>query len=446
MESPPGFADVALGMPQNEPYQYAVEPSLAGRLRVGQLVRVPLRAQTRCGYVVGFSSETKFAGIKPIAELLCEEPLISPELMELARRIARHYFASWGQAIEAMMPASFKKGKIAIKTRARAVETEVDWIHATPPHRLTPDQERAFGEVRETVDAGLGDRFLLHGVTGSGKTEIYLHLTEHCVAANRGVIILVPEISLTPQTTHRFQSRFGARVAVVHSRLSAGQRLAEWNRIRSGEALVVIGPRSAVFSPVRSLALIIMDEEYDDSYKQEETPRYEAGWVAEERSKIEKAVLVRAAATPILESYYRSAAGEMRRLELNSRIEERPMPEVFVVDMRQEKAGNKVRLFSVALEDAIRAALAQGEQAMLLMNRRGFAPLLVCSTCGLVMSCPRCRVSLVFHHDRQKMLCHTCSYTRAVPSICPGCQKGYVRFVGFGTEKVESEAARLFPG
>lgn len=445
--SPNVYAEVALGVPQEEPFQYAVPVELQDKIAIGKRVKVPLKFQTRYGYVVGFSAKPAYGSVKPLLEVVDEEPLIDEVFLKLTRWISDYYFCSWGQAIEAAMPAPFKKGKTTMRSRApKGGEKTRDWIHATPhDHVLTADQDSVYQKVKSSLNAREYQSFLLHGVTGSGKTEVYLRLIQDLIAQGRSAIVLVPEISLTPQTTDRFESRFAGLVAVIHSRLSAGKRLQAWHRIRKGEAKVVVGPRSAVFSPVRDLALIIIDEEHDDSYKQDETPRYDACFVAEKRCRLENAVLLKGSATPRLESFFAAhAAREV--LALPNRIEDRPLPAVQVIDMRHESHGRFTRVFSLPLEAAVKDALAAKEQVMLFLNRRGFSPFVSCLTCGYVSTCPRCRVSLVFHFERQTLLCHTCSHTSQPPKICPGCNKGYLRYLGMGTEKVESEAARLFPG
>jgi primosomal protein N' (replication factor Y) len=445
----PLFVDVALGVPGEEPYQYAVPDELAGKVKPGIRVRVPLGASERFGYVVGVSDRAavEASRLKPIAGFIEDEVLLPEHFLELTRWMAETYFCSQGQALESAMPAPFKKGRTTIRARKSKAETSGrELVHATPDHPMTPAQTAAYSKVREALVAGRAGDFLLHGVTGSGKTEVYLKLIADLLAEGRSAIVLVPEISLTPQTTERFLARFGEQVAVVHSRLSAGKRLEAWWRAKTGSARVVVGPRSALFSPVQRLGLVVIDEEHDDSYKQGETPRYETGAVARKRCELEGACLLRASATPSLESYEAARTGVITLLELPGRIEDRPMPEVMVVDMRQQKAGRATRLFSIPLEDAVKKALAAGEQTILLLNRRGYAPFISCPSCGFLAKCPRCHVSLVYHQDRGKNLCHLCHFIEAVPSVCPSCSERNLRFLGSGTEKVESEAVRLFPG
>lgn len=447
------LVDVALGVPGEEPYQYLVPEEMADKIKLGIRVRVPLGASERFGYVVGVSdlAAVEEAKLKPIAGVVEDEVLLPEHFLELTRWMSEYYFCSQGQALECAMPAPFKKGRTTIRSRAKkkgapGADAERELVHATPEHEMTPAQTTAYAKVLADLRAGRAGDFLLHGVTGSGKTEIYLKLIAEVLAEGRSAIVLVPEISLTPQTTERFLARFGGRVAVVHSRLSAGKRLEAWWRAKNGEARVVVGPRSALFSPVRRLGLIVIDEEHDDSYKQGETPRYETGEVARKRCELEGACLLRASATPSLESFEAARRGRLTLLELPGRILNRPMPEVTVVDMHQQKAGRAIRLFSIPLENAMREALKNGEQTILLLNRRGYAPFISCPACGFLAKCPRCHVSLVYHQDRRKNLCHLCHFIEDVPSACPKCSERNLRFLGSGTEKVEGEAARLFPG
>ncbi|MEI8345744.1 MAG: primosomal protein N', partial [Candidatus Omnitrophota bacterium] len=312
---------------------------------------------------------------------------------------------------------------------------------------LTDQQRQAYETVRQQLQKGSYASFLLYGVTGSGKTEVYMHLIREALKSGRSCIVLVPEISLTPQTVDRFYSRFGDCLAVIHSRLTQAHRVEEWHRIRQGHARVVVGARSAIFSPVRELGLIIIDEEHEASYKQDETPRYHAREVAQERARLEGAAVVLGSATPSLESYHATENGLSRRLELTDRIEQRPLPQVQIIDTRRvEQGGSRERIFSYPLEQAIKDSLAKKEQVMLLLNRRGFSTCLHCPGCGHVMRCRNCRVAMAYHIDKGALVCHGCHYKLAPPRLCPECQKSYLRYFGVGTQKVEQEAQRLFAG
>ena len=295
--------------------------------------------------------------------------------------------------------------------------------------------------------------FLLHGVTGSGKTEVYLQAIAHALEKEQGAIVLVPEISLTPQTVERFKARFSSGplktlVAVLHSHLSAGERHDEWHKIRQGRARIVIGARSAIFAPVQPLGLIIVDEEHEPSYKQEEAPRYHARDVAVIRATMENAVVVLGTATPSMESYFNVQKGKYRLLEMPTRADDKTMPIVRVVDMRQAARKEKgTPIFAPQLKEAITQRLERKEQVILFLNRRGFATSLQCPRCGYVAQCPNCSVSLTYHRQAQKLCCHICGHDHPAPAVCPDlkCRNPEIRYAGLGTEKVESTLRKLFP-
>ena len=295
--------------------------------------------------------------------------------------------------------------------------------------------------------------FLLHGVTGSGKTEVYLQAIAHALEQGKGAIVLVPEISLTPQTVERFKARFSSGklqtlVAVLHSHLSAGERHDEWHKIRQGRARIVIGARSAIFAPVDPLGLIIVDEEHEHTYKQEESPRYHARDVAIMRGQMEGAPVVLGSATPSLETYFNCRKGKYTLLELPERVDDQKMPRVRVVDMRQAARKDKgTPIFSPQLKEAITQRLERGEQTILFLNRRGYSTSLQCPKCGYVCGCPNCSISLTYHRLEQKLACHVCGHSQKVPVVCPNesCKNPAIRFAGTGTQKVEETLARLFP-
>ena len=295
--------------------------------------------------------------------------------------------------------------------------------------------------------------FLLHGVTGSGKTEVYLQAIAHALEQGKGAIVLVPEISLTPQTVERFKARFSSGplqtlVAVLHSHLSAGERHDEWHKIRQGRARIAIGARSAIFAPVEPLGLIVVDEEHEHSYKQEEAPRYHARDVAIVRGQMEGAVVVLGSATPSLESYYNCGKGKYALLKLLERADDKKMPIVRIVDMRQTvRPGKAVPIFSPQLKEAIARRVEQKEQVILFLNRRGYSTSLQCPLCGYVAECPNCSVSLTYHRHENKLCCHICAHVEPVPAVCPNdkCRNPGIRYSGLGTQKVEATLAKLFP-
>lgn len=321
-----------------------------------------------------------------------------------------------------------------------------------PPPTLTAAQARALAAVAAAAEAGEHAVFLLHGVTGSGKTEVYLRAIEATRARGRQAIVLVPEIALTPQLVGVFRGRFGDRVAVLHSALSAGERFDEWHRIRAGAVDVAVGARSAVFAPFPRLGLIVLDEEHENTYKQEDAPRYHARDVAIERGRREGAPVLLGSATPAVESYAAARAGTYRRLRLPGRIDDRPLPTVTVVDMRAElEAGNR-SIFSARLAAAVEERLARGEQVILFLNRRGFHTFVLCRDCGYVARCPQCDVSLTLHMGegqgggRSPLRCHYCRHEQAPPVFCPNCGGKRIRYFGAGTQQVEDLARERFPG
>ncbi len=311
-----------------------------------------------------------------------------------------------------------------------------------------PDRDRAGKK-----DGGDSKVFLLHGVTGSGKTEVYLQALAHALEQGKGAIVLVPEISLTPQTVERFKARFShgplqTLVAVLHSHLSAGERHDEWHKIRQGRARIVIGARSAIFAPVDPLGLVIVDEEHENSYKQEESPRYHARDVAIVRGQMEGATVVLGSATPSLESFYNARKGKYALLDLPERADDKKMPVVRVVDMRQTvRRGTSIPIFSPQLHEAIARRLDAGEQTILFLNRRGYSSSLQCPLCGYVAGCPNCSISLTYHRQEQRLCCHICGHNQTVPKTCPNekCRNPEIRFAGLGTQKVEETLGKLFP-
>ena len=341
-----------------------------------------------------------------------------------------------------------KKGLVVVaEETVRRAPAMDGWEGASAEFlKLTPDQREIYEGIAEAIDRHEFREVLIHGVTGSGKTEIYLHCISRTLEEGRSAIVLVPEISLTPQMVGRFEARFGKLLALQHSALGVGERFDEWQRAAAGEARIVVGARSAVFAPLLDLGMIVVDEEYDTAYKQDSTPRYNAVDVARFRAEAAGAVLALGSATPSIESYYAAWTSDgMELCELRERIEARPMPEVKVIDMRTEVKTGVGATFSGELLEKLEARLANGEQSMLFLNRRGFSTFLICPACGHTPQCPSCSVSLTHHHGEKVLKCHHCDYRMEVPEKCPECGDEDVHFLGLGTEKVADQVQRVFP-
>ncbi|SIT67623.1 primosomal protein N' [Edaphobacillus lindanitolerans] len=343
----------------------------------------------------------------------------------------------------------------ALLEKGAAAETEVE-VYRKPevglldeaggdPVMLTDEQADAVSRISRAADEGREETFLLHGITGSGKTEVYMQVIRRVLEQGKEAIVLVPEISLTPQITSRFKKRFGPLVAVMHSGLSAGEKYDEWRKVQRGEVKVVVGARSAVFAPFRNLGAVILDEEHESSYKQEDSPRYHARDVAIRRAEMHGCPVILGSATPSLESFARAHKGVYTLLTLSERAKQQPLPEVRIVDMREELKNGNRSMFSVDLAEAIRDRLGKGEQTVLFLNRRGYSSFVLCRDCGTAVQCPNCDISLTYHRASERLQCHYCGHEEPVPLICPECGSEHIRFFGTGTQKVQEELHRLFP-
>ena len=315
----------------------------------------------------------------------------------------------------------------------------------TEPLTLTAEQAAALHPIQERIKGNQHEVFLLYGVTGSGKTEVYLQAIASVLEKGEEAIMLVPEISLTPQTVKRFKERFGELVAVMHSGLSIGEKYDEWRKIHRKEVKVVVGARSAIFAPFEHLGLIIMDEEHESSYKQEENPRYHARDVAIERAKLHSCPVILGSATPTLESFARAQKGVYQLLTMSQRMNAGALPSVEIVDMREElRAGNR-SMFSEALLTKLKDRLEKKEQTVLMLNKRGHSSFVMCRNCGYVVHCPNCDISLTYHRFNNLMKCHYCGHEEGMPTVCPECESDHIRFFGTGTQKVEEELAKILP-
>jgi len=545
-----GFAGVVFNRPIEQVWTYRVPNRLRRLIQPGQRVRVPLGKGDRpvVGYCVCVDSEPPGAldlkRIKDVVELLDSPPLIDKKMLELTRWMADYYACSWGQALDAVVPAGVKKhagtriGTFLIVPEETREALRADTIeprltakqaavlevlgrgsepltvadvcrlarctsvpirslqrrgllhtvrkrlpiglgsHTAARDRspegtrrgspdepaaladghepggdfersgaaralvLTGEQAGALTQIEQAIDRGRFAPFLIHGVTGSGKTEVYLCAIERVVARGQEAIVLVPEISLTPQTIERFSARFG-KVAVLHSHLSDAERHRYWQSIASGEVQVVVGVRSAIFAPARRLGLIVIDEEHESTFKQETAPRYHARDVAVKRAQMEGIPVLLGSATPSLESWGNAERGRYTRLVMPARVGGRPMPMVELIDLRNVKT--PLGGLSEPLRQAMTTALEAGGQVMLLLNRRGFHTLVICPRCGQVVKCAACDVAATYHKGRHILLCHTCDAERSCPSACQACGAPGLHYGGIGTERLEREIHATFP-
>lgn len=514
------FAGIVFNRPIDQVFTYRIPERLRDQVCAGQRVRVPLgRGNTPAvGYCVRIETKAPEGvdpgRVKEVLEVLDDPPLIDAAMLELTRWMAGYYACSWGQALDAVVPAGVKKqagtrigtfltvpeevrqtfetlglppkqaealailcrsdepltasdlgrlakcaeGPIAALRRRGLVNTVKHRVHqkgdddgpghdddsSKPRPALTAEQEAVMARLAPALEGDAFATFLIHGVTGSGKTEVYLSAIERVVARGREAIVLVPEISLTPQTIRRFRRRF-SKVAVLHSHLSDAERHRHWRRIASGEVEVVVGARSAVFAPARRLGLIVIDEEHESTFKQETTPRYHARDVAVKRAQLERLPILLGSATPALETWRNAELGRYVRLPMTERVGARPMPEVELINLRHERL--PLGGLSEPLRQAMIAALADNGQVILLLNRRGFHTFVICPNprCNQVLKCDACDVALTYHKERRLLICHTCDAERARPPSCPHCRAANLHYGGIGTERLEREVMTAFP-
>ena len=429
------FAEIAVCVPVSRTFLYELTSPAA----IGCRVLVKFRNREVEGFVVALNRPAP-EGLKilPVLEVLDRESLLLPDILELCTWIAGYYMAPVGEVLKSALPPGISQKHVDRFDGAHGCETP-----PASPFLLTTDQLTALYAIQESRGF---QTVLLHGVTGSGKTEVYLHAAQHAIAQGKTCLILVPEIGLTPQLVERFAERFPGRTAVLHSGLTKKQRIDEWLRIRGGFARIVVGTRSAVFAPLSNLGLIVVDEEHETSYKQEETPRYNARDVAVVRAKKTASTIVLGSATPSMESFQNAETGKFTYVHMANRVEDRPLPAVEIVNMREEYAiAGKQTIFSRRLVEAVQQRLELGEQSMVLLNRRGFAAFLLCRHCGFNFQCTSCSVAMTYHRGIHRLLCHYCGLSRRPPSKCTECGSEYVQFVGEGTERIESDLRELFP-
>jgi primosomal protein N' (replication factor Y) len=416
-------------------------------IKIGARVQVPFGRGGRqtSGYVFSLRDNIpseltgkKILKITEVDELLSlQEGAISVCVWMRGR-----YYCRYIEAAKCFAPS----GKPRIRKAAEKEEPYFPPEPYLPPPPLTHEQKRAVHAVLPSIESGKNDAFLIHGVTGSGKTEVYLAAAEKALALNKKVIMLVPEISLTHQTVKRFVERFGkAEIAILHSKMTLPERHDEWIKIKKNEVNIVIGARSAVFAPLSDIGLIVVDEEHESTYKSDMSPKYETVEVAVKRASSVGAVVLLGSATPSVVSSYRAERGFYKKLILTKRYNTTPMPLLTVADMRTELLKGNVSIFSSALFEAMKETLAADKQIMLFLNRRGWSSFVSCPSCGYVMRCERCNISLTYHKAENRGVCHFCGLSKEVPDTCPSCIKGKLRFYGLGTEKVEELTKKAFP-
>lgn len=386
-----------------------------------------------------------------VVDLENHRALVQAKMLELlsdCKELSLADLVNFSQGNYASVKSLEKKGLVTLYDKIIYREISLNEALAegrTKALTLTEEQELALSELRKSLDKDSFDHFLLHGVTGSGKTEVYIELIDLAIKKGKTAIMLVPEISLTPQLVSRFSKRFGKEIAVIHSGLSLSEKYDQWKKIREGNAKIVIGARSAIFAPLDNIGVIIMDEEHEHTYKSEMTPRYTTHEVSEFVARQHDAVLVFASATPSVSSYYMAKAGKIKLLTLEKRYNNMPIPPISIVDMRAELENGNKSVISISLQNEIRKNLENGEQTILFLNRRGFSTFVSCRKCGYVAECPNCSISMTYHKKDNTLKCHYCGHTVLNYTFCPSCHSKYIRYFGGGTQKVEDEIKRLFP-
>ena len=422
----------------DKPYDYLVPSDLKEQAKPGMRVLVPFGVGNKKseGVILSLEKSSEYKKLKAIASFLDESPVLGAENLKLALWMSDRFFCTVYDALRVMLPA-----KMSSKRKSRSREIKVI---DSENMQLNDEQSLVFTKLKPLMESGSPEAALLYGVTGSGKTLVYIKLIESTLSQGKTAIVLVPEIALTPQTVSIFASFFGESVAVLHSALGTGERYDEWKRIHDGSVRVVVGTRSAVFAPLTNIGLIVIDEEQEHTYKSESSPRYHAREIAKYRVTRASALLLLASATPSLDSMYAAKTGKYKLFHLRHRYNERNMPPVLIADMKQElKTGNGGAISSI-LREELDKNRQNGEQSILFINRRGSSPLVACGECGFTYKCRHCSVSMTYHTAIKRLLCHYCGYSIPTADICPECS-GKLKFIGAGTQKIEKELNDLYP-
>ncbi|MBX2995465.1 MAG: primosomal protein N' [Bdellovibrionaceae bacterium] len=437
---PNAFWQVAVEAPIREPLTYSAPAELAPALAAGLRVDVPLGKRKVKGVLLGPGEKPEGFETKPIAAIDDEYAALPPKHLEWMNWVSQYYIHPIGQVTTLAYPPLKRAEKERKSKRPPVVPAFVD--HA--PHTLTEEQEKVVADILGKPGF---QPHLLFGVTGSGKTEVYLQLFEKVLAAGKTGLFLVPEISLTPQMVHRFSARFPDQIAVLHSGLTDRERTNQWWDIVEGRKKILLGARSALFCPIRNLGMIVVDEEHEPSFKQDEKLKYHGRDSAVMLAKISDCPVILGSATPSLETWAHARSGRYTLHRLTKRVQNRSLPEIQVVDLREDEEKREEKLpswLSQALYEKLVSTYEAGKQSALFLNRRGLAPIVLCESCGFVHECPNCDISLTLHHHSH-LICHYCDYHENYKESCPSCKEGEMKPVGLGTEQVESDIARLFP-
>jgi len=445
--STPILIDVAVPVRVPSSFHYLSDAETIAGLQLGSVIQVPFRNRLMHAFVLGFPQKTEIPveKMKKMDSVLNAEPMFDESMLKFLRWVAEYYCHPIGEVISAAIPKeSWRESKKKSKPRSKDLDLLGLNAEATVPPPLTEEQKFAVARILDPQETR---PVLLHGVTGSGKTEVYMSVLSHLSATGKGAIVLVPEIALTPQLLGRFSARFPGQVAVLHSDLTPAEKRVQWERLRSGEARIVVGARSAIFAPIKNLGLIVVDEEHESSFKQEDSLRYNARDVAVVRGAMHGAKVVLGSATPSLESYANADSGKYLLVTLKQRVQNRPLPKTFFVDLRDKDLwmGPRMSFLTRPLISKIEQVLRAGQQAMLYLNRLGFAHFLFCSDCGHTWRCKNCDVALTYYQSPPGLKCHYCGWHGKAPQACDECQGTKIDTMGAGTEQVEKELKAILP-
>lgn len=452
----PKYAAVALNLPIPELFHYLIPQPMQRLLRIGMRVQVPFGYRKLIGYIVEFPETPKVPELKPIERLVDSSPVIDDHLISLTKWVAEYYSCTWGEVLTLVTPPAKnpRRKKIGAEQEPLpysfiAEHTDLfSRLEVIPrdPQSPTKEQQLALDMIYRTLLAEQFKTILVYGVTGSGKTEIYLQSIAECLKQGKGALVLVPEIAITYQIIKRFKDRFGDKVAVLHSGLTPSERYEQWKSVKRGDVRIVVGVRSAIFAPIYNLGLIIVDEEHETSYKQNNTPRYNARDVAVLRGKLLNATVVLGSATPSIESYYNATRNKYQLAELTKRVDNQLLPKFTVIDIKDEfitdpGIKNLCRKLKVNIADR----LAKKEQTILFLNQRGYARIVLCRSCGYRITCQDCSTTVTYHLTTNQLHCHYCGRKYPAPNVCPNCGGRLIRYLGVGTEQIETEVQQLFP-